>query len=156
MAPTNPMTIPSTINGALTKPFLAPISFIIAISSLRTAIPTDTVFPIRNHATRKRTIIIVSEIMLTRPLTSVSELAVTSERLTERTPSIFSILAATVVKVSAVLRYTVYEAESARGLSSSKPSARSILSPKYFTLYFSHASSGDVYSISPSVVWFFR
>ena len=60
-APTNPITIPYTTNGALTRKSVAPISFMIPISSFLTAIPVATVLLIRNTATQRRIRIIPAE-----------------------------------------------------------------------------------------------
>ena len=49
-----PMIRPSTINGARTKKSVAPMSFIMAISSLRTAIPMVTVLLMRKMDTSSR------------------------------------------------------------------------------------------------------
>ena len=49
----SPMTTPSTMNGALTKLFVAPISLIIFISSLLTVIPIVIVLFIRNTDTKR-------------------------------------------------------------------------------------------------------
>ena len=46
--PTAPMITPSMMNGALTNTFVAPISFMIPISSFRTVIPMVIVLLIRN------------------------------------------------------------------------------------------------------------
>ena len=53
-APIRPIRIPSTTNGDLTRKSVAPMSFMIAISSFLTAIPVVTVLLIRNIATHKR------------------------------------------------------------------------------------------------------
>ena len=52
--PISPMRIPSTTNGDLTRKSVAPISFMIAISSRLTAIPVVTVLLIRKIATHRR------------------------------------------------------------------------------------------------------
>ena len=56
--PIIPIVIPSTKNGASTNASVAPIYFIIDISSLRTVIPITIVFVIRNIDTARRIIII--------------------------------------------------------------------------------------------------
>ena len=60
-APTIPSTIPSITNGARTNPSVAPIYFIIPISSLRTEIPTETVLLIRKTEISRSTAIIAIE-----------------------------------------------------------------------------------------------
>ena len=51
--PIIPIVIPSTKNGALTNASVAPINFIMEISSLRTVIPITMVFVIRNIETQE-------------------------------------------------------------------------------------------------------
>ena len=54
IAPISPRIIPSRRNGARTKLSVAPIYFIIPISSLRTVIPTEIVLLIRKMAISSR------------------------------------------------------------------------------------------------------
>jgi hypothetical protein len=57
-APISPITTPSTMKGALTNRFVAPVSFMILISSFLTAIPIITVLLIRNIPTARSIAII--------------------------------------------------------------------------------------------------
>ena len=86
-----PMMIPSTTNGALTKKSVAPMYFMILISSFLTAIPMVTVLLIRNIDTKSRMMIIPAEIYAISTFKPLKVLAVTSERLTSLTTSIDSI-----------------------------------------------------------------
>ena len=61
--PKAPISIPSITNGALTKKSVAPMYFIMLISSLRTEIPIVTVLLIKNIDTAKRIAIIPIEIL---------------------------------------------------------------------------------------------
>ena len=76
------MKTPSTTNGCRTKASLAPISFIIAISSLRTEIPTITVLLIKNTETAKRITTIAIDTIVIALLISVRVFAATSDLLT--------------------------------------------------------------------------
>ena len=60
-APTRPIRIPSIRNGALTNRFVAPISYMIPISSFRTEIPIVTVLLIRKTDTARRIRMIAME-----------------------------------------------------------------------------------------------
>ena len=61
-APITPRIIPSRRNGSRTKASVAPMYFIIPISSLRTEIPIDTVLLIRNMEITRRIPITAMEI----------------------------------------------------------------------------------------------
>ena len=60
-APIIPRIIPSITNGTLTKKSVAPISFIIPISSCRTEIPIVIVLLIRKNATASKIKIIAND-----------------------------------------------------------------------------------------------
>ena len=74
-------------NGERTKKSVAPIYFIIAISSFLTEIPIVTVLLIRNTDTASRIAMIVTDTYPTSLFTLVSVLATISDLLTLRTPS---------------------------------------------------------------------
>ena len=56
-----PSTIPSRRKGARTKASVAPMYFMIPISSFRTEIPTETVLLIRNTEIRTRRAMMIME-----------------------------------------------------------------------------------------------
>jgi len=82
IAPMIPIAIPSTKNGALTNASVAPINFIIEISSLRTVIPMTIVLVIRKMETASRIIITAIATYPTSFAALDRPLAVASERLT--------------------------------------------------------------------------
>ena len=81
------MMIPSRINGIRTNAFVAPMYFIMAISSRLIVIPMDTVLLMRNIETARRMAMITMETIVISRFIVVSVFDASADCLTERTPS---------------------------------------------------------------------
>ena len=87
IAPISPIITPSRINGILTNAFVAPIYFIMAISSRLIDIPIETVLLIRNIETASNIPMIMIDINVISLLRLVSVDEASCDCLTDLTPS---------------------------------------------------------------------